>query len=304
MLSIKTLSETFEEECWISVVCCLLLACMYVGSLYVWRGNLPRDHPNTIKRRSPLFCLSAASPLVVLAWTNSMKVRPSPPLWALMGIHLDVFFPAALLPLTLTMVLFLGPLTQLAIESPRGLFHDVKAGLNSRSWSKCVKDLRWLRNQVVAPLTEEFVFRACMIPMLVPCTGPTAAIFISPLFFGVAHFHHIIEQLRFGQDTVFEILICAAFQFTYTYVFGVYSAFIFIRTGHLVGPVLCHSFCNQMGFPAIGSVLQHPQRPVILLSYQLGVLLFLILLFPFTDPAFYGMTPICSLLLTPRSACA
>uniref|UniRef100_A0A671QIK5 Uncharacterized protein n=1 Tax=Sinocyclocheilus anshuiensis TaxID=1608454 RepID=A0A671QIK5_9TELE len=78
MLSIITLSETFEEECWISVVCCLLLACMYVGSLYVWRGNLPRDHPNTIKRRfTSVLCVSAASPLVVLAWTNSMKVRVS-----------------------------------------------------------------------------------------------------------------------------------------------------------------------------------------------------------------------------------
>ncbi|XP_073792028.1 CAAX prenyl protease 2-like isoform X12 [Danio rerio] len=185
------------------------------------------------------------------------------------------------------MVLFLGPLTQLAVESPRGLFHDVKAGLNCQSWSKRVKDLKWLRNHVVAPLTEEFVFRACIIPMLVPCTGPTSAIFISPLFFGVAHFHHIIEQLRFGQDTVFDILICAAFQFTYTSVFGVYTAFIFIRTGHLVGPVLCHSFCNRMGFPAIGSVLEHPQKSLILLFYQLGVLLFFILLFPFTDPTFY-----------------
>ncbi|XP_048021272.1 CAAX prenyl protease 2 isoform X1 [Megalobrama amblycephala] len=267
-------------------------------------GFIVRDHPNTIKRRFiSVLCVSAVSPLVVLAWTHYMKVRPSPPLWALLGIRLEGFLPATLLPLTLTMVLFLGPLTQLAIESPRGLFHDVKTALNSRSWSKCVKDLRWLRNHVVAPLTEEFVFRACMIPMLVPCIGPTAAIFISPLFFGVAHFHHIIEQLHFGQDTVFEILICAAFQFTYTSIFGAYTAFIFIRTGHLVGPVLCHSFCNWMGFPAIGSVLLHPQRPVILFFYQMGVLLFLILLFPFTDPAFYGMSPICSLLLTPRSAC-
>ncbi|XP_073792022.1 CAAX prenyl protease 2-like isoform X8 [Danio rerio] len=211
-----------------------------------------------------------------------MKLRPSPPLWALLGIRLEGFVPAAVLPLTLTMVLFLGPLTQLAVESPRGLFHDVKAGLNCQSWSKRVKDLKWLRNHVVAPLTEEFVFRACIIPMLVPCTGPTSAIFISPLFFGVAHFHHIIEQLRFGQDTVFDILICA---------------------GHLVGPVLCHSFCNRMGFPAIGSVLEHPQKSLILLFYQLGVLLFFILLFPFTDPTFYGMSPVCSLLLTPRSAC-
>uniref|UniRef100_A0A8C2FE91 Uncharacterized protein n=1 Tax=Cyprinus carpio TaxID=7962 RepID=A0A8C2FE91_CYPCA len=68
MLSVKTLSETFEEECWISVVCCLLLACMITV----------QDHPNTIKRRfTSVLCVSAASPLVVLAWTNSMKVRLS-----------------------------------------------------------------------------------------------------------------------------------------------------------------------------------------------------------------------------------
>uniref|UniRef100_A0A8C1IFY5 CAAX prenyl protease 2 n=1 Tax=Cyprinus carpio TaxID=7962 RepID=A0A8C1IFY5_CYPCA len=241
MLSVKTLSETFEEECWISVVCCLLLACVYDGSLYVWRGNLPRwDHPNTIKRRfTSVLCVSAASPLVVLLlfiYINLFKfnVHHCGHCWAF------IFFPAALLPLTLTMVCYCCL-----------LFYF-------RSWIKCVKDLRWLRNQVMALLTEESVFRACMIPMLVPCTGFRATIFISPLLFGVAHFHHIIEQLRFGQDTVFEILIC-------------------------------------MGFPAIGLVLQHPQRPVLLLSYQLGVLLFLILLFPFTDPAFYGMTPICTL---------
>lgn len=45
--------------------------------------------------------------------------------------------------------------------------------------------MRWLRNQVVAPLTEELVFRACMLPMLVPCAGPSTAIFTCPLFFGV-----------------------------------------------------------------------------------------------------------------------
>ena len=38
---------------------------------------------------------------------------------------------------------------------------------------------------MVAPLTEELVFRACMLPMLVPCTGPSAAVLTCPLFFGV-----------------------------------------------------------------------------------------------------------------------
>lgn len=46
-------------------------------------------------------------------------------------------------------------------------------------------DMRWLRNQVIAPLTEELVFRACMLPMLAPCTGLGPAVFTCPLFFGV-----------------------------------------------------------------------------------------------------------------------
>ncbi len=37
-----------------------------------------RDHPNTIKRLfTSVLCVSAVLPLVVLAWTNSMKVRVS-----------------------------------------------------------------------------------------------------------------------------------------------------------------------------------------------------------------------------------
>lgn len=55
-------------------------------------------------------------------------------------------------------------------------------------WMLCFSDMRWLRNQVVAPLTEELVFRACMLPMLVPCAGPSTAIFTCPLFFGVGEF--------------------------------------------------------------------------------------------------------------------
>ncbi|KAG9265845.1 CAAX prenyl protease 2-like [Astyanax mexicanus] len=251
-VSDSAVSEVFEGGCHLSFLCCLFLACLYVGSLYVWPANLPRDHPKTIKKRfiSVLFA-SAVSPLVVWAWMQAEKVKPSSPVLSLLGIRIEGAVPAAVLPLILTML----------------------------------------------------VFRACMLPILVPCTGPTAAIFIAPLFFGVAHFHHVTERLRFGSDSVFDILVCAVFQFSYTSVFGAYTAFIFIRTGHLVGPVLCHSFCNWMGFPALGSALQHPQRPALLLSYELGLLLFAFLLFPLTDPLFYGMTPVCSLILEPRSVC-
>eukprot|EP00062_Callorhinchus_milii_P025593 gi/632986741/ref/XP_007910406.1/ PREDICTED: CAAX prenyl protease 2-like [Callorhinchus milii] len=212
-----------------------------------------------------------------------------------MGFRLEGALAAASLPLLLTMVLFFGPLIQLCMDLPWGFVDGVKVLIDVRFWVQCVTDMRWLRNQVVAPLTEELVFRACMLPMLVPCTGLNRAIFTCPLFFGVAHFHHVIELLKFRQGTVSGIFLSAVFQFSYTAVFGAYTAFIFIRTGHLIGPVLCHSFCNYMGFPAIGAAFDHPQKLTILLFYLLGVSLFFLLLFPMTDPVFFGELPVCQL---------
>lgn len=45
-------------------------------------------------------------------------------------------------------------------------------------------DLIWLRNYVVAPISEEFTFRACIIPLLLQCFQPMTAVFICPVFFG------------------------------------------------------------------------------------------------------------------------
>ncbi|XP_035990416.1 CAAX prenyl protease 2 isoform X4 [Fundulus heteroclitus] len=238
-----------EGLCWLSVLSCLLLACCYVGSLYVWRSDLPRDHPAVIKRRfTSVLIVSGLSPLFVWAWREFTAVRTLSPLLALLGIRLEGFISAIVLPLLLTMVLFLGPLIQLSMDCP---------------WS-----------------------------------------FIDGIRVVLAHFHHVIELLRFRQGTLSGIFLSAVFQFTYTALFGAYTAFIFIRTGHLMGPVLCHSFCNYMGFPAISTALEHPQRPIILSSYLLGVTLFFLLLFPLTDPSYYGVpTPVCTLTSSPSSLC-
>uniref|UniRef100_A0A665WN13 Uncharacterized protein n=1 Tax=Echeneis naucrates TaxID=173247 RepID=A0A665WN13_ECHNA len=67
-----------EGLCWLSVVSCLLLACSYVGSLYVWRSDLPRDHPTVIKRRfTSVLIVSGLSPLFVWAWREFTGVRVS-----------------------------------------------------------------------------------------------------------------------------------------------------------------------------------------------------------------------------------
>uniref|UniRef100_A0A3Q2R041 CAAX prenyl protease 2 n=1 Tax=Fundulus heteroclitus TaxID=8078 RepID=A0A3Q2R041_FUNHE len=273
--------------CWVSVMSCLLLTFLYVGSLYVWWSSLPRDHPKVVKRRCvSVLLVSAASPAFVNIWMHwaDITVRTQ----GLMGVRLRGFIPASVLPLLLT-----------TVSQNRQNFK----GHNVQSWRLCMRDAEWLRNQVVAPVTEELVFRGAMLPMLVPCTGTTAVIFIAPLFFGVAHFHHIMEQLHIGKDSVSAILLGAGLQFLYTTIFGVFAAFILLRTGHIVGPVLCHSFCNSQGLPDFGSALNHPQRPAVLFCYLTGVLLFLVLLFPLTDPFLYGARPVCSLAPSQAKEC-
>uniref|UniRef100_A0A3B5A9L3 CAAX prenyl protease 2 n=1 Tax=Stegastes partitus TaxID=144197 RepID=A0A3B5A9L3_9TELE len=279
----------FTLQCWVSVLSCLLLACLYVGSLYVWRSSLPRNHPSVIKRRCvSVLLVSALSPACILSFQVDVSVLE------LMGVRMEGFVPASILPLLLTMVFYLGPFVHSAMDDP----DDVQ------TWRLCVRDAVWLRNQVVAPVTEELVFRGAMLPMLVPCTGPTAAIFVAPLFFGVAHFHHIIEQRRLGKDSMSVILLVAG-QLAYTHFLRarLIKSVICVSKGHVVGPVLCHSFCNSQGLPDVTSALQHPERPALLFSYLMGILLFLVLLFPLTDPFFYGAAPVCSLAPPPASVC-
>jgi prenyl protein peptidase len=60
---------------------------------------------------------------------------------------------------------------------------------------------------VVAPFTEEYTFRACMLPILLGYYSPVGAVVVSPLFFGIAHLHHMIERIRKGQDVQTAILI-------------------------------------------------------------------------------------------------
>ncbi|XP_056383328.1 CAAX prenyl protease 2 isoform X2 [Hyla sarda] len=262
--------------CAVSVLCCLALACSYVGSLYVWKSELSRDHPAVIKRRfTSVLIVSSLSPVFLCVWRELTGIKTDAAILSLMGFRLDGILTATILPLLLTMILFLGPLVQLSVDCPWGLLDGLKVTFDPRFWRLCFTDMRWLRNQVIAPLTEELVFRACMLPMLVPCTSPGRAIFTCPLFFGIAHFHHVIEQLRFRQGTVLSI---------------------FLSAGHIIGPVLCHSFCNYIGFPAIFTALEHPQRATIFFFYILGVVLFFLLLYPMTDPSLYGDIPICYLL--------
>ena len=132
------------------------------------------------------------------------------------------------------------------------------------------EDYRWmiLRNLCIAPLAEEVIFRACILPPLLAChttyksshgssLSPTQASWIAPLFFGVAHLHHFYEKYRHippiqrTTKLIGQLLLIVAAQWTYTTLFGAYVSHVFVRTGSLSGVVVAHIICNYMGLPDI-----------------------------------------------------
>jgi hypothetical protein len=125
----------------------------YVGGLYVWRTELDRDHPETIKRRflSAFFTSCLCPPLVYIFGDPGLLSNHS--LAEVIGIRRPGLEAAVVVPLGLTMILFLGPIGMLVSNDRfRWLVHP-------SYWSQCLGDWIWWRNQVVAPFTEEFAFR-------------------------------------------------------------------------------------------------------------------------------------------------
>ncbi|EDO32261.1 predicted protein [Nematostella vectensis] len=261
---------------------CLVLAVVYVISLYIKKSPLPRNHSKTVKQRfRRVAFVSLLSPFYVWMWSDPVPGTEVHSLWTFLGLHMNNIIFATFLPLLLTMILFLGPL---ALAFSLGTLCHAEDNLKTpSSWM----DIKTLRNYVVAPLTEEFVYRACMLPLLVPSYGVNLSVFVCPLLFGVAHVHHAIEKLEANVEKPKSILMETLFQSFYTTVFGAYSAFLFLRTGHLSGPVICHSFCNYMGFPAFEEIPRSKHPIAIAALFVIGLVLFLLLLEPLTRPTLY-----------------
>ncbi|XP_039757846.1 CAAX prenyl protease 2 isoform X2 [Pararge aegeria] len=277
------LNDSDENTCLYSGLACIFLTFSYVGSLYIWRSKLNRDHPRTIKRRFfSVFCMMLIAPIFTFTLVKEETLERGT-LREYMGFRLSGMIAALIIPLLLTATLFLGPLTMHFIAGTWRLY------TNPVIWISSFQELVWLRNHVMAPISEEWVFRSCMMPLLLQCLDPLTAVFTGPFLFGIAHFHHVHELLS-GGHSIKSALFISLFQFSFTTVFGAYSAYLFLRTGHFFAPLVAHVFCNHLGFPNFFEVLRFPllQRIIIIINYFLGLYLWIYLLVPLTSPSIYG----------------
>ena len=257
---------------------CFGLASIFVLSLYAVSAGLPRNHPVTVRRRiTAIAFVCLAAPAYVWAW-SSPDSSSGEPLLRVLGVKREGLLWAVVCPLLLVSLAYLGPLVHYASigHNPLSeLFPGERPDIN-------------LRNFVAAPFAEELVFRACLVPLLTPLLGDFWTVLLCPLFFGLAHVHHVLEWARHDDgETLTDVLIGVLAQVVYTSVFGMFSAFLFVRSGHLVSPVLAHSYCNMLGLPPLDAIPSHSRPRSMFALYVVGLVTFVLLLFPMTSPELF-----------------
>ena len=189
-----------------------LFTSSYVGSLFVlpsartW-GNPPRtdpatgrpqtrDTPHVIRTRlvgvglSSLVSLGVAGAVILNkrgGYTSSLTsdVKTAAHFLGLYKPDLTLREAAQLVayPLACTASLFLGPLYTLALDGRL-------PGLGAWSWRldvvSVVKSLRGIRNYIVGPITEELVFRSCVVATAALYgRSKRYLVFVTPLYFGI-----------------------------------------------------------------------------------------------------------------------
>lgn len=303
-----------REECdsTIAILYCTFVSIAYVGSLYVFVPSsiraLPRDHPSQIQFRS-LACLFVCAGAICsypyffctddIESSDNLNNNDNNLLnRALFNIgkimlfrfqnnyyHFLSFFGVLLH----TCIIYIGPslasllrvykIRKKSISDNCNAFEIIRRSL--LSILPVNKETLWItiRNYIVAPFTEELVFRGCIIPPLLASGMSTVKVsLIAPLFFGIAHIHHAVTRISKGERPSSVVLI-TIFQFLYTSLFGSYASYAFIRSGSILAITFSHSYCNWMGLPDMTFVsnkhhLLFQYRMVILPSYVVGILLF------------------------------
>ena len=242
-----------------------LVVFVYVGSLYVWKHKIRwvicsllaakcnasplflRNDPTTIKLRfiSVTFTCVFATILVWMFVPREDGERLCDQLGSC--IHEISFMSVFVIPLIITAILYLGPLVVLKDTYTLSEFKDHLREEFSPT------DLTFLRNYVVAPISEDFIFRAVMVSFMRGISlNPWFLTLGTSIIFSLGHSHHYFFQRYQGDMTV--SVNEWMFQLMYTFLFGCYCCMFYLKTGSFLTPVILHSFCNFMGFPDIDTL--------------------------------------------------
>ncbi|KAF8403268.1 hypothetical protein HHK36_011369 [Tetracentron sinense] len=255
----------------VAVIACTAMSFFYVAILYsptlILRLPPPTSLNNFMIRRFICALVSSILSIFISALILPIRSWEASSLFGVYGIRVDHLWHALVFPISVTSLLYAGSLVSKSLllvnswkeqkDHGRGYPFDGIKIVSQRflDWITSIASsvLAW-RNYVVAPLTEELVFRACMIPLLL-CGGFKTynAIFLSSIFFSLAHLNHFLELYSQQNYSFLKASMVVGLQLGYTVIFGSYASFLFIRSGHLLAPIVAHAFCNIMGLPVLSS---------------------------------------------------
>ncbi|KDQ12107.1 hypothetical protein BOTBODRAFT_134995 [Botryobasidium botryosum FD-172 SS1] len=250
--------------------------------------HLGRNHPSVIKARLRAAVISTCLccfVVMALLWQINSREASLKRALTVLGLLPSNLSLRTILPHLIAPLLYTGPLYSHFLSSYLPF---------QRNWSfqRDVKELigSWqgLRNFIVAPITEEIVFRSCIVSVALHADiSFTRIVFLTPLWFGAAHIHHAYETYITGGRTSLALkraIIMSGAQLTYTTLFGWYTTYLFLRTRSIYPPITAHIFCNVMGIPTPASdVHVHPtKKAAIWGTHILGIIGFVAALKPWT----------------------
>ncbi|KAG0302613.1 hypothetical protein BGZ98_007356 [Dissophora globulifera] len=264
--------------------------------------KLDRDHPLVIKQRLKGLALTSVLVPVYLWWLFKFTdaVPSDQSFWTRLGQFLGLLgiaIPESIfklanhivIPLVLVGILFMGPILMMFLSNEL----PFQQAFDWASQRQHLWGMIGIRNFVAGPISEEFIFRSCMVA-IVSKSGASSftMIFALPLVFGIAHIHHGYESfVKKGRTrrALLNAALTACFQLVYTTLFGWFATFLFLRTSNVIAPCLCHAFCNMLGFPDVTNIQYFGRWKIWLyLAFAIGVVLFGVLLRPMTSPELYG----------------
>ncbi len=277
----------------------LVISVLYVAVLYISKHTRPsptltRNDPLVVYHRITWIIIATVLSIVIVPayisfYTGKSWINCFASLRLLIGVKpkksfmkFSVWNAAFTLidiakALLLTAILYIGPIVAY-------LFFDDGLESLTQNLINGVSDIWGIRDYIVGPITEEFVYRACIIlASLSAKMGIDYMIFITPLYFGFAHIHHSYSLYIQHKYPFVSIVLSTFFQLCYTTLFGMFTAFLYLRTGTIWAPIVSHSFCNMMGIPAIGISGPRWHKTLYYALLVLGIVSFIGLLFPLTE---------------------
>jgi len=259
------------------IILAVYFSVLFVGLLYVWRlvppwkhmPNYGRDDPIIIRQRA-ISTLSTCIIAVTSLYFCSSSSDGGESFARFMGMHLDI--RPVISCLGVVMILFLGPLLEIMFFETS--YRDFRC-----TWQNA-------RNYIVSPIVEEIVFRGCVAKALL-AEGYTFTPIVNagPLLFSAAHAHQYFALIR-GKGIWWDSSsFCTVFlQIVYTYVYGMLSMYLLLRTGSLFAVILTHTFCNIMCLPSFSFLTFKTRDDVILcIAHIAGIVLFFSTLSPLTE---------------------